>query len=69
MEKQEMTKEQSEEVVTWFAGCLIWMFILLFGLLIYLAALQCVKQDHQGHQSASGRSSGGQVRKENISRP
>lgn len=43
MEKQEPTKEQVEKIAG-LMGCLIWILILIFGSLLYLLALQCVKQ-------------------------
>ena len=43
MEKQEPTKEQVDKIAR-LMGCLIWILILIFGSLLYLLALQCVKQ-------------------------
>ena len=44
MEKQEPTKDQVEKGVVRLIGCFIWILILIFGSLLYLLALQCVKQ-------------------------
>lgn len=43
MEKQEPTKEQVEKISR-LMGCLIWINIFIFGSLLYLLGLQCVKQ-------------------------
>ncbi len=44
MEKQEPTKEQVEKGVVRLIGCFVWILILIFGSLLYLLGLQCVKQ-------------------------